>query len=64
MFVDLEIADTTAIIPARQLNMEAYHCRFGAIRSDGQRILIKCPPISTDFRKRPSVLYTPQIMFM
>jgi len=28
MFGDREIADTTAIIPARQLNMEAYQCWF------------------------------------
>jgi len=29
MFGDREIADTTAIIPARQLNVDAYHCWFG-----------------------------------
>jgi len=29
MFGDREIVDTTTIIPARQLNMEAYHCWFG-----------------------------------
>ena len=28
MFGDREITDTTAIIPTRQLNMEAYHCWF------------------------------------
>jgi len=38
MFADQEISDTIAIIPARQLNMEAYHCWFG-----GQLILIQCP---------------------
>jgi len=29
MFEDREIVDTTAIISARQLNMEACHCWFG-----------------------------------
>ena len=41
---DLEIQDTSLNICAKRLNMEEYRCLWGAIRADGNRILIKCPP--------------------
>ena len=45
MFVDREIADTTAIIPARQLNIDAYHCWFwGQLEVMAKESLIQCLP--------------------